>query len=281
MNTTQATATPLTLFDPMVDDAANRLFGKLGPQARLAAVRGEPDESLRTAVAEAGFCEALGGLDAGDDWPAAAAILRAQARYGAPVDMADELLANALAGEPDDAASADATEGRRQRAFALSRCIQAGGAMQAALDMSIRFVGDRKQFGQALARFQAIQHSLAITAELIAAAASATNFALACVIEEGIDSDRASAAIDAAVVVVCDAIRSTHENCHQVHGAIGFTIEYGLHHHTLDMLRWRDDLEASTGGPMRCAERLGAAVVAEGGLWLAVTDLQRLEPRTP
>lgn len=278
MNTSTPTS-PLTLYDPMVDDAANRLFGKLGPPARLAADHGDPDESLRTAVAEAGFSEALGSLDAGDDWPAAAAILRAQARHGAPVDMADELLANALGGEPDDAASANATDGRRRRAMALSRCIQAGGAMQAALDLSIRYVSDRKQFGQALARFQAIQHSLAITAELIAAAASATNFALACMIEEGIDSDRTSAAIDAATVVVSDAIRSTHENCHQVHGAIGFTIEYGLQHHTLDLLRWRDDLEACTGGPMRCAERLGAAVIDAGGLWFAVTDLQRLAPR--
>jgi acyl-CoA dehydrogenase len=278
MNTNNP-AIPLTLFDPMVDDAANRLFGKLGPEARLAADRGEPDEALRAAISEAGFCEALGGLDARDDWPAAAAILRAQARHGAPIDMADELLANALAGEPDDAASAEATEGRRQRAMTLSRCIQAGGAMQAALDLSIRYVSDRKQFGQALARFQAIQHSLAVTAEIVAAAASATNFALACVIEEGIDSDRSAAAIDAATVVACDAIRSVHENCHQVHGAIGFTIEYGLHRHTLDLLRWRDDLEACTGGPMRCAERLGAAVVTEGGLWLAVTDLQRLTPR--
>lgn len=272
-------AIPLTLYDPMVAEAAERLFGKLGPEARLAADRGEPAEALRTAVAEAGFCEALGGLDAGGDWSAAAAILRAQARHGAPIDMADELLANALGGEPDDAASAGATEGRRRRAMALARCIQAGGAMQAALEMSIRYVGDRKQFGQALARFQAIQHSLAVTAELVAAAESATNFAIACVIEEGIDSDRSSAAIDAATVVVCDAIRSVHENCHQVHGAIGFTIEYGLHHHTLDLLRWRDDLEACTGGPMRCAERLGAAVVAEGGLWLTVTDMQRLAPR--
>jgi acyl-CoA dehydrogenase len=166
-----------------------------------------------------------------------------------------------------------------QRDSVIARCIQAGGAMQAALDLSIRYVSDRKQFGQALARFQAIQHSLAVTAEIVAAAASATNFALACVIEEGIDSDRSAAAIDAATVVACDAIRSVHENCHQVHGAIGFTIEYGLHRHTLDLLRWRDDLEACTGGPMRCAERLGAAVVTEGGLWLAVTDLQRLTPR--
>src|SRR5690606_40850831 len=113
-----------------------------------------PGDELRGAVAEAGFCEALGGLDAGDDWPAAAAILRAQARHGAPIDMADELLANALGGEPDDAASADASDGRRRRAMTLARCIQAGGAMQAALDLSIRYVGDRKQFGQALARFQ-------------------------------------------------------------------------------------------------------------------------------
>src|SRR5690606_14641514 len=161
---TNTTASPLTLFDPMVDDAANRLFGKLGPPARLAADRGEPGESLRDAVAEAGFCEALGSLDAGDDWPAAAAILRAQARPGAPVDMAAERLATALGGEPDDAASANAPDGRRRRGMALARCIQSGGAMQAALDLSIRYVGDRKQFGQALARFQAIQHSLAVTA---------------------------------------------------------------------------------------------------------------------
>ena len=63
------------LFDPMVEDAANRLFGELGPAARVAASRGEPDETLRTAVLEAGFCDALAALDARDDWPSAAAIL--------------------------------------------------------------------------------------------------------------------------------------------------------------------------------------------------------------
>lgn len=270
MNTSQQ-AIPVTLYEPMVDDAANRLFGELAPQARQAVARGETDETLRNAIDEAGFGQALESLDARDDWPVAAAILRAQGRHAAPVDMAEELIAGAL-GDASD-------EPGRQRALTLARCIQAGGAMQSALDMSVRYVCDRKQFGQALARFQAIQHSLAITAEYIAAATSATNFALACVIEEGIASDRAAAALDVATIVTSDAIRVTHENCHQVHGAIGFTIEYALHHHTLDLLRWRDDLEAHTGGTMPCAERLGAAVIADGGLWLAVTDLQNLAPR--
>lgn len=272
MNTTTPAAVALTLYDPMVDEAANRLFGELGPEARQAADRGESFDTLRNALDEAGFDHALGGLDARDDWPAAAAILRAQARHGAPTDMAEALLANAI--DQDAQASAD----QRQRALALARCIQAGGAMEAALELSIRYVCDRQQFGQALARFQAIQHSLAVTAELIAAASSATSFALAALIDEGIDAERCGAAIDVAAIVTADAIASTYENCHQVHGAIGFTIEYSLHHHTLDLLRWRDELEACTGGSMRGAERLGAAVVSEGGLWLAVTGLQRHAP---
>ncbi|MEZ5728990.1 MAG: acyl-CoA dehydrogenase family protein [Burkholderiaceae bacterium] len=188
----------LTLYDPMVSAAAERLFAGLAPEALASAARGEPAEALREAVDDAGFASALGGLDARDDWPVAAALLRAQGRHAAPYDLADALIANALAPEPDDAASAAATDARRNHAFALARCIQIAGALDASLSMSTRYVLDRKQFGRPLAAFQAIQHQLAIAAEKMAAAQAATDLALSALCTEGLDGDRTCALIDAA-----------------------------------------------------------------------------------
>ena len=48
--------------------------------------------------------------------------------------------------------------------------------------------------------------------------------------------------LDAAAVVADRAVDVVYDICHQVHGAIGFTREYALHRHSLDLLRWRDAL---------------------------------------
>jgi acyl-CoA dehydrogenase len=60
---------------------------------------------------------------------------------------------------------------------------------------------------------------------------------------------------------------------HLVHGAIGFTREYALHHHTLAMLHWRNDLQAILGGETVCARELGNVAISQGGVWQAVTSL--------
>ncbi len=232
---------PIPVQDPLVHDAATRAFGNLAQKG----------EDLLGAVKQLGFADALPDHEA---WPQAASIIRAQARAAAPVDMA-QLLA---AGDP--------------AALSLGRCLQICAAMEAALELSLRYVQDRKQFGRALAQFQAIQHSLAIAAEEIAACSAATDLALACAAREGHASLRLPALLDAATLVAGRAVDVVYEICHQVHGAIGFTQEYALHRHSLDILRWRDELQRLRGGELACAERLGDWALAAGSLWRGVTS---------
>jgi len=276
---------PAIAIDPMVADAAARAFDGLA--AKWFAGKATPDKrkALLKAVADLGFADALPEPDGRAAWLDAAAILRAQARAAAPVDMA-LLLAT---GERDASiaydpgryacaaslpASADAAAAA---ALALGRCLQITGAMEAALDLSVQYVQDRKQFGQPLAKFQAIQHSLAIAAEEIAACSAITDLALACAVRESIGSARMAALLDAAAVVADRAVDVVYDVCHQVHGAIGFTREYALHRHSLDLLRWRDALVLLRGGELRAAERLGDAALASGGLWRAVTAVMKPE----
>jgi alkylation response protein AidB-like acyl-CoA dehydrogenase len=174
---------------------------------------------------------------------------------------------DAMAAAPADASAA--------AALALGRCLQITGAMEAALDLSVQYVQDRKQFGQPLAKFQAIQHSLALAAEEIAACTAMTDLVLACAVREGIAAARMPALLDAAALVADRAVDVVYDICHQVHGAIGFTREYALHRHSLNLLRWRDELQLLRGGAMRAAERLGDRALAAGGLWRAVTALMK------
>jgi alkylation response protein AidB-like acyl-CoA dehydrogenase len=84
-----------------------------------------------------------------------------------------------------------------------------------------------------------------------------------------------AALLDAAAVVAGRAVDVVYDVSHQVHGAIGFTQEYALHRHSLDLLRWRDHLQLLRGGELRCAERLGDAALEAGSLWRAVTSVMK------
>jgi len=275
---------PAVSIDSMVVDAATRAFDGLAAKWFAGEASTEKRAALLQAVVELGFTDALPEPDGRAAWLDAAAILRAQARAAAPIDMA-LLLAT---GERDAsigydpgryacAASAPAADGAAAAALALGRCLQITGAMEAALDLSVQYVQDRKQFGQPLAKFQAIQHSLALAAEEIAACTAITDLALACAAREGIGSARMAALLDAAAVVADRAVDVVYDVCHQVHGAIGFTREYALHRHSLDLLRWRDALALLRGGELRAAERLGDAALAVGGVWRAVTAVMKPE----
>lgn len=56
---------------------------------------------------------------------------------------------------------------------------------------------------------------------------------------------------------------------HQVHGAIGFTLEYPLNHLTRRLVAWRSEF----GGERFWSARLGAWAIGVGasGLWPAIT----------
>jgi len=271
-------------IDPMVVDAAARAFDDLAAKWYAGEPSAEKRNALLQAVIELGFADALPVPDGREAWLDAAAILRAQARAAAPLDMARLLAtgerAASIAYDPGRYACAKAppaVSDARAAALALGRCLQITGAMDAALDLSVQYVQDRKQFGQALAKFQAIQHSLAIAAEEIAACTTLADLALACAVRDGIAAARMASLLDAAALVADRAVDVVYDACHQVHGAIGFTREYALHRHSLNLLRWRDELALLRGGTVRAAERLGEQALAAGGVWRAVTMLMKPE----
>jgi Acyl-CoA dehydrogenase, C-terminal domain len=94
------------------------------------------------------------------------------------------------------------------------------GVGQAMLDLAVRHVTDRTQFGVPLGTFQAVQHRLAeVHVELEAARAVART--------AWVGGDPSAAA--AAHLAARGAVESATRHCHQVMGAIGCTWEHDMH----------------------------------------------------
>lgn len=108
-------------------------------------------------------------------------------------------------------------------------CAEAVGAMSAALDLTVDYTQTRKQFGQAVASFQAIQHRLANMAiELEYSRAMlqllASGFDRVADVERGVFVSGIRAKIlGCARYVVSDAV--------QLHGGIGVTDEASISHY--------------------------------------------------
>ncbi|MEU7745474.1 acyl-CoA dehydrogenase family protein [Nonomuraea sp. NPDC049158] len=102
---------------------------------------------------------------------------------------------------------------------------QVGGSAHA-LDASVSYVLQRRQFGRQIGSFQAIKHRLADLLVEIEAARSAAVFAVACVTASSRDLPVAASTAK----VVCSGVysRATAEYV-QLHGGIGFTWEHPAH----------------------------------------------------
>jgi alkylation response protein AidB-like acyl-CoA dehydrogenase len=94
------------------------------------------------------------------------------------------------------------------------------GAMESALKSTIDYVTQRKQFGQPIGAFQAVQHRLAEAAVLL----EATRWLTFKAANSGEPADAALAAGYAQ-----DAARRVAYDFHQFHGAMGLTLEHSLH----------------------------------------------------
>ena len=154
---------------------------------------------------------------------------------------------------------------------ALLRSAQIAGASSRCLEIGVQFVGEREQFGRPLSRFQAIQHHLAVMAGELATieATAAAAFRTMDVHGLGIDGRDAKFEIAAAKCRASDGVEAITRIGHQVHGAIGFTYEYGLHFLTRRLWAWR----AEFGGSGEWAEYLGRTATSEGGdnIWAYIT----------
>lgn len=150
------------------------------------------------------------------------------------------------------------------RRGALARAVQMAGALEAALEQSVRYAGERVQFGRPIAKFQAIQQQLAVLAGQVAAATAATNAAI-----EALGSSREPLAIAIAKARVGEAATIGAGIAHQVHGAIGFTHEHTLHQSTRRLWSWREEF----GAEAYWSAEIGRSIAAEGAgeLWPTIT----------
>ena len=172
------------------------------------------------------------------------------------VDMAKCRLVETIA--VPNAADVLMTEG------ALMRSVQLAGALSRTLEHCLTWVNDRVQFGKPIARFQAIQHAMAVMASEVAAARAAVDMAV----------DASATEADWFAVAVAksrtgEAAGKTAAAAHAAFGAMGFTREHPLHYSTRRLWAWRDDF----GSEVVWQEKLGRHFAAKGGnkLWEALT----------
>jgi acyl-CoA dehydrogenase len=219
----------------------------------------------------------LAGIAASVPWPQVPTVLLAarteDATYAAVLpEVTVEVTAN-LAGEPrgtiefdvaiDDAVRLPvAVHDELGRRGAWARCVQIVGAFDAAAALTATHVRERTQFGRPLSAFQAVQHALAGLLGEVERARAVTALATAAVADYGFSSAQADYAVTAAKIAVGRAVTPVTTTAHQLHGAIGVTIEHRLWLATMRARSWSD--EFGTAGVH--ARRLGRLALA-GDPW--------------
>jgi alkylation response protein AidB-like acyl-CoA dehydrogenase len=184
-----------------------------------------------TSVADAFVAEVLVVPAVGPDGPALYEVAAADVRIVRPVPLD-------LTRPPADLDLTGAT-GRllpaAEPAAALDRALLTGagllaseqlGIAQWCLDETVRYLGERHQFGRVVGSFQSLKHRLAdLWLEVVSARAAARSAA------DALASDASDAAVAVAVAQAYAAGVAVHaaEEAVQLHGGIGMTWEHPLH----------------------------------------------------
>lgn len=155
-----------------------------------------------------------------------------------------------------------------ERRGAWARCMQALGGLDAAVEYSVAHTRDREQFGRPLSAFQSVQHTLASMAGEVERARAAAELAVAAAAEHGFDSPQADYAVTVAKVVLGRVVPNVITSAHQLHGAIGVTIEHRLWLATMRARSWIDEF----GDTATYARRLGRMTLAADDPWDVVID---------
>ena len=109
---------------------------------------------------------------------------------------------------------------------ALGAAAQCLGLTQRMIDLAVAYTRDRKQFGQAIGTFQAVQHLMANVAVKLEYAKAPVHRAAHDVAH---DSARAAVSVSHAKIAASEAALLAARNSIQVHGAMGYTWEVDLH----------------------------------------------------
>lgn len=185
-------------------------------------------------LADAGWHDAL----AADRRTAVAVLFETQGRLCA---VSDALVALGVTVVPNEAggldpdlgwAAASAPDPEVERVARLALSYELVGASRAMLDLACDHARERIQFGQPIARFQAVRHRLAESLVAVEAAAGAVDAAW---------DDGSTLTAACAKAIAGRNARLVAKHCQQVCAGIGFTLEHPLHRYlrrvlTLDRL---------------------------------------------
>ena len=155
---------------------------------------------------------------------------------------------------PDASITLAAASDWTTQAAAMTAALMAG-AMERVLEMTTSYANERRQFGKAIGKQQAIQQQLSVLAEQVFAARLAARI--------GFDSTSTMAAPQRAAIAKERTSAVAPEVCaiaHAVHGAMGFTEEYDLQLFTRRLHEWR----MAYGAESEWRRRLGVAALRSG-----------------
>ena len=143
---------------------------------------------------------------------------------------------------------------------ALARSAQIAGALARVAELTVRYTGERQQFGRPVARFQAVQAHLVTIAEEAQLAGLAVQVAAL-----NARPDPAFLDVAAAKAAAGEAATTAARASHQAHGAIGMTKEYELGQLSRRLWSWRDEF----GGERSWSRELGRQLADDGAdaLW--------------
>jgi len=152
---------------------------------------------------------------------------------------------------------------------ALMRATQMTGAIDTLLSMCISYAQERVAFERAIAKFQVIQHNLALMAGELSAALAATSAAERAVMRDTNLGNEVFLNVASAKIRVGEAANEASAIAHQLHGAIGFTKEHILHRFTHRLWSWRDEF----GNEANWAVLLGKNMANRGAdeMWPSIT----------
>jgi alkylation response protein AidB-like acyl-CoA dehydrogenase len=135
----------------------------------------------------------------------------------------------------------------------VALAVEAGAAMNQAVQFTLEYIKNRRQFGRPIGSFQAVQHRMAMSLQL----AEATRWLARRAAWSGSEADAAVAALYAQ-----ESIAPLGYDVHQFNGALGMTLEHPLHFWTFRLRALQGELGGQSGHARAVASAVWKAKAA-------------------
>ncbi|MEQ1498226.1 MAG: acyl-CoA dehydrogenase family protein [Novosphingobium sp.] len=138
----------------------------------------------------------------------------------------------------------------------MAICAEATGIARTMLAQTVEYTQQRKQFGQPIGKFQALQHRMA---DMLVEAEQIASMSLMGTLRLGEQAHARKVAVSAAKSKIARSLKFVGQSAVQTHGGIGITMELGIGHY----FKRATMLENQFGGADYHLERYEALALAD------------------